>query len=68
MKLYVVGEDAPDPSKWSIWSEWSLVLAGTPDQARELAGESAGALVCEIPLDKPIHLVTMPEPAWGDDL
>jgi hypothetical protein len=72
MKLYVVGESTPEPAKWSIWSEWSLVLAGSPEDALRVAGDAKGYTtnreVCEIPMDKPMHLVTMPEPSWGDDI
>lgn len=65
MKLFVTGETLPDPAKWSIWSEWSLVIANDLDDAMKITGDATG---CEIPMDKPLHLVQMPEPNWGDDI
>lgn len=66
-KLYVVGENTPDPEKWSIWSEYALVLADSPEQAQELS-DRKGEPVCEIPTDKPLYLVGITEPNWGEDL
>lgn len=66
MKLYVCGETSPDPEKWSIWSEYALVLAASPEEAAKLSERTP---VTEIPLDKPLYLVGMTEPTnWGDDL
>lgn len=67
MKLYVVGEDTPDPKNWSIWSEWELVIAPDAATALTMATSPTGKF-CEIPMDKPLHLVAMSEPAWGDDI
>lgn len=67
LKLFVVGESSPDPEKWSIWSEWALVVAESEDAARKMDGRDEKA-VTEVPMDKPLYLVKMPEPAWGDDL
>ena len=66
MKLWVVGENSPNPEEWSIWSEYSLVVAGTAEQACELVGRRAPAT--EIPLVKAQVLVKMSEPDWGEDL
>ena len=69
MKLFVVGESSPDPEKWSIWSEWSLVIAADEDQAKEMAGAGGASQdVCEIPMDKPLYIVKMSEPNHGDDI
>lgn len=67
MRLFVVGESSPDPDKWSIWSEWSLVIAEDADGARKIA-EEPNSDVCEIPMDKPLRLVTMTEPNWGENI
>ena len=74
LKLWVVGEDTPDPKKWSIWSEYVLVIAADEAEARRIAEcdptESVYKMesVCEIPMDKPLCLVRMAEPSWGDDI
>lgn len=65
--LYVVGEGQPNPEDWSAWSEWSLVIAHTMEEAQDIA-ERPGAPCCRIPMDKALHLVTMPEPRIGSDL
>ncbi len=65
--LYVVGEGQPNPEYWSPWSEWSLVIARTTEEAQDLA-ECLGAPCCRIPMDKALNLVTMPEPRMGSDL
>jgi hypothetical protein len=65
MKLYVVGESTPDPEKWSMWSEYALVIASSEEEARKLAGKDA--VVQEIPMDKPLFLVGMTAPNWGED-
>jgi len=64
--LYVVGESNPDPESWLPWSEFSLVIARTPEEARELVGEIDDAPVAVISMDKSKHLITMPEYP-GDD-
>ena len=66
MKLFVVGEDMPNPDKWSMWSEPTLVIAENEEQALKVASQSGP--VCEIPMDKPLYLMKQTEPAWGDDL
>ncbi len=68
MKLYVVRESTPDPDKWSMWSEWSLVIAADETQARQLTDEGPHTPACEIPLSKAMHLVTMSEPNHGEDI
>lgn len=66
LKLFVVGESSSDPSKWSAWSELSLVIATTPEDAARLAARS-GDVTTEVPLDRAGVLVTMPEPNHGED-
>ena len=66
MKLWVVGENSPNPEEWSMWSEFSLVVAETAKQACELDGRRCSAV--EIPLDKARVLLKMSEPDWGEDL
>lgn len=68
MKLYIVGEYSSDPENWSAWSEWSLVIAESPEQARKLANAGDSEIVTEIPMNKAVLLYTMPEPRMGDDL
>ena len=65
MKLFVVGETSPDPEKWSIWSEYALVLAESSAEAEKMTNNSPAT---EIPLDKPLYLVQITEPSWGDDV
>lgn len=67
MKLFVIGEDTPDPDKWSIWSGWRLVLAPDLEAALALV-DRASEIACEIPMDKPLVLAAMQEPNWQDDL
>ena len=64
LKLYVVGETSPNPQDWSIWSELSIVIAESAEEATRLAGSVPAT---EIPMGIPQVLVTMPEPNWGDD-
>ena len=66
-KLYVVGEDDPDPETWSIWSEYALVIARDKEEALKLLGELASE-VHEVKLDSPKVLVVQPEPNWGSDI
>ena len=68
LKLWVVGEGTPDPKEWSIWSEYSLVVAATKEEARRIAERNPMEPVCEVPMDKPLCLVRMAEPQWGDDI
>lgn len=68
MKLFVVREDSPDPDKWSGWSEWSIVVAEDEADARAVVGEDPTTPVCEIPMNRRLHLVTMSEPRMGEDL
>jgi hypothetical protein len=65
VKLFVCGESSGDPETWSIWSEWSLVIAETKEQALEMTGETRAA---EVPMDKAMLICKMGEPNWGDDL
>lgn len=67
MKLYVVGESSPDPDKWSCWHEPALVIANGEDHAFSLLGVEKGP-ICEVPLDKGVVLMQMPEPSMGRDL
>lgn len=67
MKLWVVGESNPEPEEWSIWSEASIVIANTKEEAIELDGRDYEN-ACEIIMDRPQLLIRMPEPAWGSDL
>lgn len=67
MRLYVVGNASPDPGEWSIWDEVAIVVAASPRAARLLADRPQGE-VAEIPLDRPLLLVSMPEPSMGKDL
>lgn len=55
----------PNPDEWSIWSELSIVVAETAEQACEIAGDCPAT---EIKMDKAQLLVKMPELAWGDDI
>lgn len=66
-KLFVVGETSPNPKDWSIWSEYVLVLANSPNEALRLS-DRQGEKVTEIPMDKSVVLVSMSEPDWGRDL
>jgi type IV secretory pathway protease TraF len=65
--LYVVGEGQPNPEDWSPWSEWSLVIARSIEEAQHIA-ERRGVPCCRIPMVKALHLVTMQEPKMGSDL
>jgi hypothetical protein len=65
MKLFVVGEDSPDPRKWSGWSGWSLVIAADEAQAISLADGVGPATA--IPMDAPLYIMSAPEP-WGEDV
>jgi len=65
--LYVVGEFSPDPENWLPGNGLSLVIARTPEEACELAGEMDGAPVAVILMDESKHLVTMPDEYHGDD-
>ncbi len=65
--LYVVGESSPDPESWLPWSEFSLVIARTPEEARELAEELDNTPVAVISMDESKHLITMPEYPGDDD-
>lgn len=67
-KLFVVGESSPDPENWSIWSEYSLVIAKGEDEARRLAEKDGETPVAEIPLTAPLYILTQSEPNWGEDL
>ena len=63
LKLWVVGEDSPDPDTWSVWGEYCLVIAADEKQARELAYDRFGTEpVCEVPLDTPALLVQVVAP------
>lgn len=66
MKLFVVGETSPDPKDWSIWSEFQIVIAGSPEQALEMTGRTGD--VTEVPMNRPLIVAAMTEPNWGDDL
>lgn len=68
MKLYVVGETSPNPDDWSIWSEWTLVIAPNPERAKELSENPRSEPVTEIPLDRECVLCSMEEPSMGEDL
>jgi len=65
MKLFVVGEESSDPKKWSIWSEYALVIAESANEAEKMV---KGSPATEIPIEKPVILVQMTEPNWGEDL
>jgi len=65
MKLFVCGESSGKPETWSIWSEWSLVIAETKEQAIEMTGETK---VAEVSMDKAMLICKMSEPDFGDDL
>lgn len=66
MKLFVAGEDSPNPDNWSKWSEWSLIIAQTAEEASRLDGLNRPCV--EVSMEKATVLVTMQEPAWGSDL
>jgi hypothetical protein len=66
-KLFVVGEHSRNPEDWSAWSELSLVIATTAEEAVKLSGGWNGPAT-EIPLDSAKLLVTMPEPHHGVDI
>ena len=68
MKIWVVGESSPDPETWSRWSEFSIVVAATKEEAKALADAHQTDAVTEIPMDRPLRLCSMPEPAWGRDV
>ena len=65
--LYVVGEPSPDPESWLPWSEFSLVIARTPEEAREMAGEMDDIPVAVISMNESKRLVAMPEYPGDDD-
>lgn len=67
LKLWVVGESDPDPSTWSIWNEYAIVLAPNAEAAIEMVGPGYDK-AAEIDTTKPVVLAVMPEPAWGEDL
>lgn len=67
MKLFVLGETSSNPDDWSIWSEWWLVIAESPEKALEMA-EGRHSQVTEIPMDRALIVATMTEPNWGEDL
>lgn len=66
LTLYVVGTKSGDPADWSPWDELSLVVASSPEEAVALA-DRPGDMAHTVEADRGV-LVTMPEPAWGDDL
>lgn len=65
MKLFVCGARSGNPEEWSQWNELSLVLAETAEQCSEFTDKTP---VFEVDMTKPALLVSMSEPAWGDDL
>jgi len=73
LKLFVVGSKSPDPSKWSIWDEVTVVIAKDKKEALKLAKAVSGIpsleeFCTEIPMDKALVLRTDNEPAYGDDI
>ena len=56
MKLFVVGEDSPDPKTWSRWGRQSIVIAADAKDALKVAGVPPGQPVAEIPMDKPLQI------------
>lgn len=67
LKLYVCGANSPDPDEWDIWFEPALVLAHSPEEAKELGGYHSE--VCEIPLTGDARmLMRAPEPHMGEDI
>ena len=68
MKLFVVGNESPDPEEWSEWNEVAIVVAETAEEAKKLCafGEQR---VAEIPMDKAqlIYQAPSPELWWGED-
>lgn len=52
LKLYIIGETSPDPQEWRRDGS-SLVLAESPEQARELFGSDAK----EVEADRPMELM-----------
>ena len=65
--LWVVGGSSPDPTMWSSWSEWVLVVARDEGEARKVA-ERPTAPCCRLPLDAPAALYQCPEPRQGADI
>lgn len=57
-KLYVVGWDTPNPEVWKNNIAFSLVIATSPAEARNLAGAADHEPIAEIPIDRPMHLLT----------
>lgn len=68
LTLYVVGESSPNPDDWSIWSEYKLVTASSPDEARQIAGVNDRTPVAAVDMSKPQVLITAGEPSWGNDI
>jgi hypothetical protein len=66
LKLYVLGEDSADPTKWDGTSAHAIVIAHNPEEAKRLAPE-AQEPVKEIQFDKAKVLLFSPgSPGWED--
>jgi hypothetical protein len=59
MKLFVVGESSPNPKDWVKESEFELILAPDAETALRMSSHPPGNPVCEVPMDRPLHLVAM---------
>jgi hypothetical protein len=66
LQLYVIGTKSGEPGEWSPWDELVLVVAASADDARSLVPERAEDPVHAVMGERGV-LVSMPEPAWGDD-
>lgn len=67
MKIWVVGENTPNPKKWSIWSEVGIIIAETKEDALRLDGRG-NSQACEIPMNEEQVLIQLHEPDFGEDL
>jgi len=56
LRMYVLGEDTPDPETWGLYGDFALVLAY--DKRQALRFYQSLQVATEVPLDKPKLLVT----------
>jgi len=65
LRLYVAGEGTGNPDDWSQWSEYSLLLAASVEQAETMTWKRP---IAEVDMSKPAVLVSLTEGNWGEDL
>lgn len=63
LKLFVYGQQNPNPEKWSEWQPTELVFAENADQAAQLVsehGDVTASDMTEVCVDKPCVLLYTP--------